>query len=171
MKITVKFAGLALAVLSACSPDPMADISAPSGGGSGGSGSSVPMATGLPNDPFPAFSIDVNSYRAPSLNPLSYNTLLHGAAQTHANDMSTNGFFSHTGSDGSQVWDRATAQGYSWGWIGENIARGQTSAAQALTGWQNSPGHNAILLSSQPTEFALAWAPGNYWVMVLAKPN
>lgn len=121
-------------------------------------------------DPFPAFGVSVNAYRAPTVNPLAYNVKLHGAAQTHANDMSDNNFFSHTGSDGSQPWDRVDAQGYNWGWVGENIAQGQGSASAALTAWQNSPGHNAILLSSQPTEFALAWASGNYWVMVLARP-
>ena len=143
------------------------------GGASTGVGS-VPTGfnPGVPGNaanPFPAFGVSVNAYRAPTVNPLAYNVKLHGAAQTHANDMSTNGFFSHTGSDGSQPWDRVSAQGYSWGWVGENIAQGQGSADAALTAWKNSPGHDAILLSSQPTEFALAWASGNYWVMVLAR--
>jgi len=165
MKFSVFIASAALAVLGACSSSPMAGVAAPSGG------SSVPMATGLASDPFSSFSADVNSYRAPALNPLSYNSQLQGAAQTHANDMSTNGFFSHTGSDGRTVSDRVSDQGYNWAWIGENIAQGQTTATQALNGWKASPSHNAILLSSVPTEFALARAPGNYWVMVLAKPQ
>lgn len=134
-------------------------------------GRTVPLASGASVDPFPAFGADVNAYRAPTLNPLSYNVKLHGAAQTHANDMSTNGFFSHTGSDGSMPWDRVSAQGYSWGWVGENIAQGQTTPSEALTAWKNSPPHNAILLSAEPTEFALAHASGNYWVMVLARPR
>lgn len=141
------------------------------GVGSGPSGSTVPQATGAAADPFSAFGASLNAYRAPTLNPLAYNQQLQGAAQTQANDMSNLGFFDHTGSDGSSPGDRVTAQGYSWGWVGEVIAQGQTSAGQALTAWQNSPPHNAILLSSQPTEFGLATAPGNYWVMVLARPQ
>ncbi len=164
LKLRILFAGVSLAVMGACTSVPMVGVPPPGG-------SSVPMATGLATNPFPTFGADVNSYRAPALNPLSYNRKLHGAAQTHANDMSSNGFFSHTGSDGRTVGNRVSDQGYSWAWVGENIAQGQTSATQALNGWKASPGHNAILLSSIPTEFALAQAPGNYWVMVLAKPN
>ncbi|MGR3290417.1 MAG: CAP domain-containing protein [Paracoccaceae bacterium] len=130
----------------------------------------VPLAIGAVSDPFVAFSASVNDYR-PVQNPLAYNSQLQGAAQTHANDMSTTGFFDHMGSDGSMPWDRVSDQGYIWAWVGENIAVGQTSAQQALTGWQNSPAHDAILLSSEPTEFGLANAPGNYWVMVLARPG
>jgi len=139
--------------------------------GSGPTGSSVPLVTGAADDPFSAFGASVNAYRAPTVNPLAYNQQLQGAAQTHANDMSNLGFVSHTGSDGSTIGDRVTAQGYEWASVGENIAQGQTSAAQALTTWQNSPTHNAILLSAELTEFGLATAPGNYWVMVLARPN
>jgi len=139
--------------------------------GSGPTGSSVPLVTGAAADPFSAFGASVNAYRAPTVNPLVYNQQLQGAAQTHANDMSNLGFFSHTGSDGSNVRDRIIRQGYDPAWYGENIAQGQTSAAQALTSWQNSPDHNAILLSAEPTEFGLATSPGNYWVMVLARPR
>ncbi len=133
-------------------------------------GQPVPLASGLGADPFPAFGVSVNAYRTPGLNPLVFNQQLQGAAQTHADNMSSNNFFSHTGSDGSSVGDRVTAQGYTWGMVGENIAQGQTTTGEALTGWQNSPGHNAILLHAAPTEFGFAWAPGNYWVMVVAAP-
>ncbi len=134
-------------------------------------GNAVPLALGNATDQFSAFTTSVNAYRAPSVNPLAYNARLQGAAQTHANNMSTLGFTSHIGSDGSTVRDRVINQGYSPGWVGENIAKGQTSANQALTGWQNSPDHSANLFSSDLTEFGFAWARGNYWVMVLASPK
>lgn len=163
MKPNAIVAVLAASFLSACIGNPAVTLT-PTG--------TVPVVNvaGLASDPFPDFSSDVNLYRAPALNPLTYNSLLQGAAQTHANDMSDNDFFSHTGSDGKSVADRVTAQGYNWTTVMENIAMGQTSASEALDGWQNSPPHNDAILSSIPTEFALAWAPGNYWVMVLAKP-
>ncbi len=170
MKPNAIVAVLAASFLSACIGNPAVTLT-PTG--------TVPVvnATGLASDPFAAFSMDVNQYRAaavldpaPALNPLTYNSLLQGAAQTHANDMSANDFFSHTGSDGKSVADRVTAQGYNGTTVMENIAMGQTSASAALDGWQKSYDHNQAILSSVPTEFALAWAPGNYWVMVLAKP-
>ena len=50
---------------------------------------------------------------------------LRAAARAHAMDMAQNDFFSHTGSGGSSVADRATATGYLWTTVGENIAAGQ----------------------------------------------
>ncbi len=62
------------------------------------------------------------------LNDLTADDRLREAALTHSNDMSTNGFFSHTGSDNSNAGQRMLSAGYNWdqpggGW-GENIAAG-----------------------------------------------
>lgn len=162
MKVFAMFALAAAIGTSGCMGTSISDPTA----GGGAASSPPPVAS----NPFPNFGIAVNAYRAPGLNPLAYNAQLHSAAQGHATDMSVNSYFSHTGLNGSSPGDRITAAGYTWGWYGENIARGQADADAALTAWKNSPGHNAILLNSNPTEFALAWAPGNYWVMVLARP-
>ncbi len=167
MKMTAVIAFVAASVLSGC-------MGATTGGAvvpAHVDFNPVPLAAGAATDPFSAFGVLVNDYRAPTLAPLAYNQQLQGAAQTHADNMSALGFFDHQGSDGSMPWDRVTDQGYSWSWVGENIASGQATPDQALTGWKNSHDHNEILLSANPTEFGLAYAPGNYWVMVLARPN
>ena len=134
-----------------------------SGSGSGGS-----VASG----PFPEFATSMNTARAgPGLNPLGFNARLAAAAQVHADDMSTNGFFSHVGSDGSTFDQRILAQGYNYAWAAENIAWGYATQQAVFTAWMNSPGHRANMMSAEPTEFGLAWAPGNYWVLEMARPN
>ncbi len=120
---------------------------------------------------FPGFQGLMNTARAgPGLNPLSYNAKLAAAAQVHADDMSANNFFSHVGSDGSSFAQRIVAQGYNYAWAAENIAQGQVSEAEVFADWMNSASHRANILSAEPTEFGLAWAPGNYWVLELARP-
>jgi uncharacterized protein YkwD len=39
--------------------------------------------------------------------------------------------------------DRINRQGYQWGGLGENIAKGQRTPAEAVQAWMNSPGHRA----------------------------
>jgi len=56
------------------------------------------------------------------LDPVGIDMRLIGAARRHSDDMAANDFVSHTGSDGSTVGLRVTAQGYSWSWIGWTIA-------------------------------------------------
>lgn len=132
----------------------------------------VPPNSTISVGTFPDFQNQLNSARSgPGLNPLSYNAKLAAAAQVHADDMSTNGFFSHDGSDGSKFFERIAAQGYNYAWAAENIAVGYTTEAAVFTAWMNSPGHRANMLSAEPTEFGLAWADGNYWVLELARPN
>ena len=153
---------LALLALGACQSN-IAALDTPPPSGSGGS---VVVGT------FSDFQTRLNTARAtPGLNPLSYNAQLAAAAQVHADDMSANNFFDHVGSDGSTFDQRIRAQGYDYAWAGENIAVGYTSQAAVFDGWMNSPPHRANMLSAQPTEFGLAWANGNYWVLELARPR
>lgn len=60
------------------------------------------------------------------LPPLTANAALTAAALAHSNDMATNNFFSHTGSDGSSPGQRISRAGYSYYTYGENIAAGYT---------------------------------------------
>lgn len=70
------------------------------------------------------------------------------AAFLHSADMCTNGYFSHTGQNGSTPSDRARAQGASFSAIGENIARGQASPADVHAAWMNSDGHRRNILGT-----------------------
>lgn len=91
----------------------------------------------------------INSERAAQgLPPLSIDSRLVQAARRHSQDMATNNFFSHYGSDGSSPFDRIRDAGYSFRTAGETIAGGYTSPESAVNGWMNSSGHRAILLGN-----------------------
>jgi len=66
---------------------------------------------------------------------------LQSIAKGHSLDMATNNFFSHTGSDGLTVLERAVASGYNWQHISENIAAGHVTTGEVHAGWLASPGH------------------------------
>ena len=105
---------------------------------------------------------------------------LQTAARNHSTDMACNGFFSHTGSDGSSVGERVTVQGYEWTEVGELIfATGDTSSdapQQALDWWMASASHRASILSEEFSEIGLGYihepsSPfGGYFTAVLARP-
>ncbi len=112
-----------------------------------------------------------NALRANAgLEPLSVSAALTRAAGGHARDMAQNDFFSHTGSDGSGIGDRARAAGYGFCFIAENIAQGQSSLDAVMTGWMNSTGHRINILSEGAREFALV-REGDTWVMMLGRPG
>jgi uncharacterized protein YkwD len=105
--------------------------------------------------------------------PLTRNALLDAAAAEHAADMVDNMYFSHTGSDGSTVAERVSAQGYSWSTVGENIAYGPSDADGVMDLWMNSPGHRANILNGSYTEIGIALDNRGlpYWVQVFAAPQ
>jgi uncharacterized protein YkwD len=103
---------------------------------------------------------------------LTSNSLLQNAAAGHAQDMNANNYFDHYGRNGSSPTERIRAAGYPdvpacncnrEFFYGENIARGQTTAAQVMNDWMNSPGHKANILSKNFREVGIAIS-GTYWV-------
>jgi uncharacterized protein YkwD len=88
----------------------------------------------------------------PAAPPLVSNGALNTAALVHSTEMAALRYFSHQGKDGSQVSDRATRAGYAWRAIGENIASGMRTPAEAVAGWVASPGHCANLMNPQFTD-------------------
>lgn len=114
----------------------------------------------------------LNAYRSEKGRPaLSVSPRLTRAAAGHAADMAARGFFNHTGSGGSSIGDRVRAQGYGFCFVAENIAKGQGSLDQVLSGWAASEGHNRNMLAREAREFGLVRGPGNLWVMVLGRPG
>ena len=75
--------------------------------------------------------------------------------------------FDHTRPDGSSCF---TAFPSGLGWRGENIAAGQKSPSAVMTGWMNSAGHKANILSKNFKSIGIAcyYVPGSqygyYWV-------
>ena len=101
---------------------------------------------------------------------LRHDPRLDRAAAMHARDMASRRFFSHRGSNGSRAFHRIRASGYNACYAAENIARGPATAAQATSAWMRSPGHARNILSRKSIAAGVAKAPGNYWVMVFARP-
>lgn len=106
----------------------------------------------------------------PATTPLALNAKLNAASDKHALDMATYNYFSHTGRDGSQPWDRMTREGYLWRTAGENIAAGYTTTRSVVDGWLRSPGHCANIMNPNFKEVGVGYAYGasstykHYWV-------
>jgi uncharacterized protein YkwD len=119
----------------------------------------------------------VNQARASAgLPPYTRAPELDAAARVHSLDMATTGSYSHTGTDGSQPWDRMKAAGYDWTTAGENIDALVSTAQAAMDAWMNEPadasghrGHRENILSSDFREIGIsvvyqAGSPyGYYW--------
>jgi len=112
----------------------------------------------------------VNGERAAQdLTILKWNEDVAAVARAHSTDMAVNAFFSHTGSDGSNVSTRLMADGvYYWNSSGENILKEsgisyylvnilgmvkkteyctfEQLAQNATVGWMNSTGHRENIL-------------------------
>ncbi|PTA68050.1 CAP domain-containing protein [Deinococcus arcticus] len=99
---------------------------------------------------------------------LSLNPQLTQAAQGHAADMAAQNYFSHTGKDGRTFAQRVTAAGYTWRAVAENIAAGQSTPEQVVTGWLKSEGHCKNIMSASYRELGVGYAQGgsygHYWV-------
>ena len=102
--------------------------------------------------------------------PLVYDAALETAAQAHAQDMARNGFFSHTGSDGSDIGQRLSRAGYRFCFGAENIASGQRGLSEVMAAWMGSRGHRRNILNRKAQAVGLVQTPGNIGVMVLAAP-
>ncbi len=109
--------------------------------------------------------------------PLQYSALLSEASRAHAEDMAERGYFDHKTPEGITPTQRLAKTGYQWSLTGENIARGQMSAREAVEGWLASPGHCANIMEPRFSEtgFALAEEGGRegalYWVQTFAAPR
>lgn len=101
---------------------------------------------------------------------VQWNVQLEAAGLRHAEDMSNNDFFDHTGTDGTNVGVRAKDAGYNYSWIGENLATGFTTVEDVMEAWRTSTsGHCEMMLNENFTEVGVARVE-NLWVMVLAAP-
>ncbi len=109
--------------------------------------------------------------------PLQWNEKLAAAALAHSRDMAQRNYFAHEGRDGSEVRHRAVRHGYEWRNIGENIATGQGSAKQVVSGWLVSPQHCANIMEGAFTQMGAAYAVNLdsettiYWTQVFGSPK
>ncbi len=99
---------------------------------------------------------------------LSINTRLNTIAQSHAEWMLSAGNLSHTDANGGSVGDRATAAGYTWMTVGENLARAG-SGSTAYTLWLGSSGHYANITNPEFVDVGIGLAEAGgvqYWCVV-----
>ena len=90
------------------------------------------------------------------------------SARAHSTDMVQQGYFSHTGSDGSTFVAREVQAGYPRrGPSAENIAWGYRTPQDVVTAWMHSPGHRANILNCESVAVGvgLAYTRGGsaYW--------
>ena len=169
MKLNAAVALASTIILTACggsgSGDPVVDF-ADAGVANFGP---VQAASNQANDS--DFATILNSLRSDrGLGSMNYDARLDVAAENYAIEQSQISGLSHTGVDGSSVYDRIVATGYNpKGWA-ENLAKGYQSQAQVLQAWINSPGHNRNL-NADLEDFAIGVAGSGSnlsWVLVMA---
>lgn len=98
--------------------------------------------------------------------PLSMDEAAREAARCHSVDMAEQDFFEHTGSDGSQFWERMSEAGYTGRATSENIAAGYTDAPEVVAGWMAShDGHCNAIMDPGSNEVGIGYFvdPGSSW--------
>ena len=110
----------------------------------------------------------VNQERAKQgLAPLKEDWQLSRVARYKSEDMVTKNYFSHTSPTYGSPFDMMKNFGIKYMAAGENIAMGQPTPTSVMTGWMNSPGHKANILSSNFTEIGVGVAKNKsgtiYW--------
>ena len=103
-----------------------------------------------------------------SLPRLTWNAELAAAADAHAADMQTQGYFDHVSKNGRTFSQRAEDAEYDAFPTGENIAQGQKTAKAVMNAWMTSNGHRRNILSVQSNEIGVGLR-GNFWVQVFGK--
>lgn len=123
--------------------------------------------TELEQELLDAFNVERAKHDA---QPVGFHSLLNVAAKRHADDMFTNEFFEHEGSDGSTPNNRVTDAGYTTSChcnykFGEILADGATDPAHAIQLWLDSPPHREIMLDPLYVHVGIK-KQGQYWVAV-----
>lgn len=113
----------------------------------------------------------------PAVPALTWSCTLGQVATNHSQDMASNNFFSHTGSNGLSPFDRMSNLGYNYRAAGENIYAGSASASSATNAWLQSPGHCANIMSPSFTEMGGAMQQNSsstyryYWTVNFGTPR
>lgn len=137
------------------------------GSGSGNSGGSSGEVKPKPQPPVNASAAEKEMLRLVNIErgkigvkQLSFNATLHDGARIRAKEITTK--FSHTRPNGESPFSLPLVKG-------ENISYGYPSAAAAVEGFMNSPGHRANILDSRWGTAAFGLEVENgiyYWVQL-----
>jgi hypothetical protein len=114
-----------------------------------------------------------NASRAEAgLDPLACDATLARAAFSHSEDMCVRRYFSHTSPEGTTPTDRAREAGSRRRMIGENIAVGYSSPAEAHQGWMESDGHRRNILDGSYGHLGIGYAECGghpFWTQVFSR--
>jgi uncharacterized protein YkwD len=92
------------------------------------------------------------------LNPVLQDDHLEMMEQAHCRDMALRDYFDHFNPEGLSPHDRLDAMQPPPLWAtGENIAAGQDTPQEVVTGWMNSPGHRANILTPGYTHMGIGF--------------
>lgn len=94
------------------------------------------------------------------LSALNLDSQLSTAAVNKANDMISKNYWSHNAPDGTTPWVFIKEAGYDYLYAGENLARGFTSAGEAVEAWMASTGHKENILSPKYKDVGFAIVTG-----------
>ncbi|MCI8805789.1 MAG: serine protease [Clostridiales bacterium] len=112
----------------------------------------------------------VNAERAKQkLPPLKLNTALSNVAQLKSEDMKNKNYFDHTSPTYGSPFNMMKQFGINYKYAGENIAKGQKTAADVVTAWMNSEGHRANILNKNFTDMGLGYVKSGsttYWTQM-----
>ena len=120
----------------------------------------------------------INGFRSEfGLRQLNTDSRLNAAAQTHAKDMAEQDYIANISPDGGTPGERATAAGYRWSRLFENVAAGQRTPTEAVEVWKASPGHRRTILDPEIRELGIGYAflpqdadrvrASHYWALSL----
>lgn len=109
-------------------------------------------------------------------NSLRLNKILSQVAQSHAEDMEKNKFFSHYSPQNGSLKERIETASYSYGTIGENLSVGHLSPPSLVNAWMKSIKHRLNILGENYREIGVGYVgvpqvsdkrrKGPYWVTV-----
>ncbi|MDQ0273710.1 CAP domain-containing protein [Cytobacillus purgationiresistens] len=92
---------------------------------------------------------------------------LSKVAREKSRDMQAKGYFDHNSPTYGSPFDMMKQFGISYSSAGENIAMGQRSPQEVVTGWMNSQGHRENILNAKYTHLGVGHVEsGNYWTQM-----
>ena len=117
----------------------------------------------------------VNIQRAKAgLQSLKINWQLSRVARYKSQDMVNKVYFAHISPTYGSPFKMMESFGIRFSSAGENIAMGQRTPQEVMTGWMNSSGHRANILSPSYTEIGVGLAKNksgsSYWTQMFIKP-
>ena len=99
--------------------------------------------------------------------PLKMDWQLQRVARIKSEDMRDKNYFDHQSPTYGSPFDMMKAFDVNYSAAGENIAAGQTSAAQVVNSWMNSPGHRENMLKADFDYIGVGYCTGGsmrvYW--------